>query len=163
MGKVKYSIVFGGENAFYKMQPFAANVTLKAKSGRYVTYDISDGYFSLTPDGVAKVSGYTDIVISDIATSGDKVPVAMNPHMFATEMPYAAGGSTGTLTDAILLNPTAGLSTAIIGKTIDIYVSSDVQYADDQANDNILFVVGGDVDQNTLYTMVVTSALDQIA
>jgi hypothetical protein len=159
MAKLKYGVAPGyGEPIFSYKGKFLGSDVLSAKSGRYVVYDISDGYFRAVNDGENRITGYVEQALTCDSTSGNTVlPIATNVGLFATEMPYSFDGLVATLTQAVL--------DTIVGKLIDIYVLNNIQYADNRTvvADNVLQVVGGDVAENTLYVVVVGSVINQIA
>lgn len=157
MADLKYGIRSGTPN-YTHLAPFKASEVLSAKSGRLVLYDISDAYWRLVANGEAVVGGYVDHSLTCSATAGQtKLPIATNVDQLVFEMPYAYNGAAATLTSAVL--------ETIVGKLIDIYVASNIQYADnrDSVSDSVLEVVGGDVNANTLYVKVVASKQNQIA
>jgi hypothetical protein len=156
--KLKYGVVpsYGCEPAYTWEAEMLASDVLSPKSGRLVVYDIGDTYFRAVNNGENKVSGYVDQDFTASSTSGnDKIPIAMNCDQFATEMPYATAGAAGTLTAATLKT--------YIAKLFDLYVTGNIQYADNQQNDSLMRVIGGDVDNNTIYVVVMNAILGQIA
>lgn len=145
--KPKFGIIFGRELALFthKCELLASDV-LSAKSGRYLVYDQSDTYFRAVNDGEAAISAYTDWSGTANATSGKtKVEAAFNVDMFVCELPFAAAGAASTLTAALLKT--------YLGNSYDIYVTGNIQYADVQTTDTIIRVVGGSVQNNSLYTI----------
>lgn len=155
--KNKYGVVQGSP-IFSTTGKFGASDVLSAKSGRYVVYDVSETYFRAVNNGENKITGYVEESLTCSATAGNTVlPVALNVADFVCELPYSFDGATATLTQATL--------DTIIGKLIDIYVASNIQYADNRTTvaDSILRIVGGSVENNTLYVTVVDSAINQIA
>ena len=156
--KTKYGIApYSGLDPIYgpEMGVYTSNV-FSLKSGRYCVYGTSSAGMLACADNAAAISGFTQWTGTASATTlATKISVAYNIDQFATEMPYAASGAAATLTAAVLIT--------IYSKLIDIFVSSNIQYADNAASQSVLRVVGGDVAENTLYVHVVDSKMNQAA
>jgi hypothetical protein len=152
---LKYGVVWGTP-IFGHKAPWLASDVVSKKSGRYCVYDISDGYWRASNNGENKISAYVEHDFTAGSSSGaEEYPVAQNVNAFCTELPYAIGGAAGTLTEALLAT--------YLSLLMDLYVASNIQYADIQTNDNILRCWGGSVSHNTLFVTVVDSAIASIA
>ncbi len=135
---------------------FYASQVLSKLSGRYVVYGTSSTYFLACADNAAAASGYVTWTGTTSSTNGGtKLAIAMNIDQFATELPYAASGAAATLTNAVLVT--------LYSKLIDMYVTSNIQYADNNASQSAFRIVGGDAAENTLYITVLNSKLNQAA
>ena len=147
MAKLKYGIADSKQNESYYTGAFYASQKLLAKSGRFVVYDISDGYMKACADNAAAVTGYVEEVMTTSATNGGTSLRIIDVRGKTFELPYAASGAAATLTEAV--------GKALIGKKIDLYVDADgVQYADNAANQAAFRVAGYNVAENTLLVSV---------
>ncbi len=154
MSKLKYGVT-DGIPQYTTEGTFLASDVISKKSGRYVVYDISDGYWRAVNDGEAVVGGYIPEDATCSTTSVDKFSIATNVDQFSTEMPYSFDGAAATLTQAVL--------NTLIGKFIDIYVANNIQYADNRTTvaDSLFIVTGGSVAENTLKVKVSSSKMGQ--
>ena len=155
---LKYGTTDGKTDEVFTQGAFAASVKLLAKSGRFVVYDVSDGYWKAAVNDATQISGFVDEVMTASATAGaTKLPIRrVQERTF--ELPYAAEGAAAALTEAV--------GKALIGKLIDLYVDANgYQYADNLATplQKILRVEACSVARNTLTVSVIDSAIVQQA
>lgn len=161
MSDLKYGIVDSSQiPAIARMVgAFKASEVLSAKSGRFVVYDDSDNYWRVVASGEAKIGGYVEQSLTCSSTNGGtKLPV-IDVRGLTFELPYANATSVTTqLTQAVLDD--------LIGKTCDILVTSNIQYADAGATtDNMFRIVGGNPGKGygTLHVQVLDSFVGYIA
>lgn len=156
MSKIKYGLCDNKEDLVLTKGAFGASKVLPAKSGRFVIYDISDGYWKGVANDTTAIGGYLEQSLTTSTSAGATVLPIIDVKGRTFELPYAAAGAAATLTEAVLAT--------LIGKLIDIYVDANsVQYADNAANQAIFRVEGGDVAENTLKVSIIDSAITQIA
>lgn len=149
-----------GTPYFTTQGEFNADVVLSAKSGRYVVYNYGDDFWDVCGNDAAAITGYVDHSVICGGTDGDtKLPIAVNVDNFVTEMPYAAGGSAGTLSLSTLLDLIGGNDSG----PIDIYATGNIQYADVANSQDLLLPVGGSVKNNTLYVTVLNADILRLA
>lgn len=144
MGKLRYGIVSPRETKqSYTRGTMTASTVLKAKSGRWVTKAQGTDTWNLSTAINTQVDGYDDTI--DILTvTSDKHTIYTSLEL-VVEMPYWNGSAAGTLT--------AALGEADMVEVCDIYVASDIQYANlGAASTKVLIVVGYDVKNNLVYT-----------
>jgi len=153
MSKNKLGTCDGKQDVVLCEGAFYASAVLSAKSGRFVIYDTTSGYWKVAPDNADKITGYVEEHLTCSATSGGTVLSIISVRDRVFELPYAASGVVATLTDAV--------GKTLIGKLIDVYVASDIQYADNATSQAILRVEGYDVAENTLKVSVIDSAIAQ--
>jgi len=120
--------------------PVAASQAFKRRSGHFVKLD-SNRRVTIADSGDSEIIGWA-LVGKDWTSSStagaDKVTVDTHP-LHVWEIPPDA---------AITASSLAGL----IGKTCDLIVSSNIQYADiGESNEDVIVIIGGDVDGQTLY------------
>lgn len=155
--KMKYGLAPGSADPIWgsSLAKMYASVVLNHLSGRYVRYDSGDAGWILCANDEAKVGGYImESGFTCNATTGiTQLPVIRNVNECAFELPYAASGAAATLTQAVL--------DVLWDKIIDIYVTGNIQYADNATSQTIIRVRGGDVENNTLYTSVIDADIDQ--
>jgi len=161
MAKLKYGVVGSSQEPLvpFSVGAFYASQVFPKKSGRFATYDDSLNYWKSAESGEAKLGGYVEQDLTTSATNGgSKLPV-FDIRGRTFELPYAtATAITTQLTQAVLDD--------LIGKTCDLLVTANVQYADAGATtDNIFRIVGGDVTQGygTLHVQVLDSVIGYIA
>jgi len=160
MAKLKYGVVGSSQVPLVPFCEggFLASDVLSAKSGRFVVYDESDAYWRAANSGEATFNGYVEQHLTFSTTSGAKLPI-FDIRGLTFELPWAnATDVTTQLTQATL--------DALIGQLCDLYVASNIQYADAGAtSDNIFRIVGGDPNEGagTLYVQVVDTAIQDIA
>ena len=160
--KLKLGIVNSSRTPLvpYTVGAFLASDVLSALSGRFVVYDESDTYWRASNSGEATLNGYVEQHLTCSSTNGgSKLPI-FDVRGLTFELPWAnATDVTTALTKAVL--------DALIGQLCDIYVASNIQYADSGAtSDNIFRIVGGDPDggtYGTLFVQVVDGAIQDIA
>jgi hypothetical protein len=141
--KVKYGII----NPTYPIvtldaMPIAASQAFKAKSGRFVTKDAS-GNYAISVAADTQIAGYVDCgdFTSSSTAAADKLPVIVDLNAIF-EIPVDE-----TITATSLK--------ALIGKTCDLVVNSGIQQADIGASaTDVIKIVGGDVDEQTVYVMI---------
>lgn len=151
---LKYGTFDGKDDVIVVSGAFKASQKLPAKSGRFVIYDTSEAYWIPADDNAAAIGGYVEQSLTTSATAGGTVLPIIDPKGRIFELPYAATGAAATLTATVLKT--------LIGKFIDLYVDGDgIQYADNAANQAILRVEGGNVDNNTLYVSIKDSVVTQ--
>ena len=143
--KGKYTVISGDKKSHH-LGVFTAGEILVSKSGRWVEHDNSANTYIVATASSQQVDGYCDYIDSG-TTAGDAYPI-MDALDLVVEMPYYNGTSvaTSTLTVALLA--------AAMNENCDIYIDGDeVQYADLGASSyDVITVVGGDVDENSIYT-----------
>jgi len=126
-------------NPFYIKCPVAASQTFKRRSGHFVY--LSSNRVNIADSGTSQLFGWA-LVGKDWTSSStagaDKVTVDTYPfHVW--EVP-----ARDTFTAANL--------EAYIGDTCDLEVVSNIQYVDNgESNEDTIVIVGGDVDEQTLY------------
>ena len=155
--KLKYGLAPGSAEPIFghALMPFYASQVFSLLSGRYVRFDTDYGYWKICENNASLVGGYVmEGGFTGSSTSGaTKLPVIRNVNKCVFELPYAATGAAATLTAAVLA--------VLYDKLIDIYVASNIMYADNATDQANLRVRGGDVDNNTLYVSVIDSAIGQ--
>ncbi len=120
--------------------PVAASQAFTRRSGHFVKKDVNNRA-DIADSGDTQLQGWA-LVGKDwtsSATAGaDKVTVDTHP-LHVWEIP-----SDATFTAATLAT--------IVGETCDLIVNSNVQQADfGESNEDVIMIVGGDVDEQTLY------------
>ena len=135
--KVKLGRIF--DNPFYIKCPVAANQTWKRRSGHFVY--LSSNYVTIADSGTTQLFGVA-LIGKDwtgSSTAGADV-VTVDTHPFHVwEVP-----ARDTFTAANLAS--------YIGDTCDLEVSSNIQYVDNgESSEDTVVIVGGDVDEQTLY------------
>ena len=153
--QLKYGVRYGKPEFTHNAKLLASTV-LPAKSGRFVVYDISDGYFKAVATSGSYISGYIEESLTASATSGVTVlPLATNVQECIFEVPYATSGAAGTLTQAV--------GDALVAKKVDLYVDTNgIQFANCSATSQALLeIVGFSVPNNTVYVKVVDAAQNQ--
>ena len=126
-------------NPFYIKCPVAASQVFYRRSGHFVY--ISSGNVTVADSGTGELFGWalTGKNYTSSSTAGaDTLTIDTNPfHVW--EIP-----ARDTFTAANLK--------AYIGDTCDLEVSNSIQYADNgESNEDTIVIVGGDVDEQTLY------------
>lgn len=153
--RTKYGVRFGTPDFTTKGALYtdgSTAVVLSKKSGRYVVNDVSDDAFKICADNAAAITGYVEQDLTSSTTSKKTVvSVATNVDQFVCELPYALAGAAGTLTDATLADAK--------GRQIDLYVASNIQYADVASDQAVFECVGGSVENNTLYVKVIAATM----
>lgn len=161
MADLKYGVVGSSQEPLvpYCVGAFKASQVLSNKSGRFVTYDDSDNYWKTAESGEAKIGGYVEQSLTTSATAGGTKLSIFSVKNKVFELPYANATSVTTqLTQATLDD--------LIGKTCDLYVASNIQYADAGATtDNMFRIVGGDPAKGygTLWVEIIDSFIGYIA
>ena len=154
MAELKFGTVDGKVNEIYTKGAFQASQVLPAKSGRFVTYDVSDASWISCENDEATIGGYVEESLTTSATKGATSLGIISVRQRVFKLPYAAAGAAATLTAAVAIT--------LVGKLIDLYVDGNgVQYADNAASQAILRVEGHDVDNNALLVSVIDSAIVQ--
>lgn len=146
MGSVgKYGIVKGPQR-FSILAPLAASQTLKALSGRFL-FRASDDFREITAAD-ATIAGFIDWVGTSSATAGATIVPMNNAADTIYELPYYDGSNTATALTATALD-------AIVNETCDLYVASNVQYANAGASaTDVILIVGGNLVNSTLYVKI---------
>ena len=148
MAKTRYGLIV---EAGVPVLSFAASQVFKEKSGRFVAQ--SGGYMIAATNGINEICGYVEFVGTTGSSNGDtKLPIDRSCEK-VYEIPIY---KTIAMTEADLRG--------YIGDTCDLYVASNIQYADltNIAADDILTIVGGDVAEQTLYVQINANKLGQI-
>lgn len=143
MSKLRYGVVSPEwTKTSHHSAVITAAVVLKAKSGRWMTMSSDEAILTTaTTNGIDGYCNEIDLVVA----SGAKYPL-MTSMELVVEMPYWNGTSVAT---SIL---TAAILKGVMYQACDIYVASNVQYADLSASTyDVLVIVGGDIGKNVLY------------
>lgn len=127
------------DSPFYIECPVAASQNFQRRSGHFVY--LSSGNLTIADSGTTEIFGWAlvgDDWTSSSTAGADKVTVDTNPfHVW--EVP-----ARDTFTATNLKN--------YIGDTCDLEISSNIQYIDNgESNEDTIVIVGGDVDEQTLY------------
>lgn len=128
--------------AFPQMQkvPIAASQTFSRRSGHYVKLDASK-HADIADSGDSEIAGWMHMgkdFTSSSTAGADKGSIDAFPFS-VYEVP-----ARDTFTAANLAS--------YIGETCDLEVASNIQYVDNgESNEDNVVVVGGDVDEQTLY------------
>lgn len=157
MGLMKYTSCDNKPDLVMCEGAFYASQKLPATGGRFVYYDISDGYWKACTDNITTFGGWVEQAdaVTSTTNGGTKYPIIdVEGRVF--ELPYATSGAASTLTEAV--------GKTLIGKKIDLYVDANgIQYADNAANQAVLQVKGYDAARNTLKVMVIPAYIVQVA
>lgn len=147
MGKLAiYGIVHGKFTADIPRAKIYASQVFKALSGRFVVFDYGDGYWKAATNGENTLGGYVEWVGTASSTSGVTILPVCTKLDNTYELPFYNAG-TNVLTQALF--------DAVHGRNIDLYVASNVQYADASAtNDGVLIVKDCDINRNTLICQI---------
>lgn len=127
------------DNPFYIECPVAASQAFARRSGHFVK--IASGNVTIADSGDSELFGWALVGkawTSSSTAAADKVTVVTDPSK-VWEIPAR---------DAF----TAANLKAYIGDTCDLEINGGIQYADNgESNEDTLVIVGGDVDEQTLY------------
>ena len=127
------------DNPFFIEAPLAASQAFKCRSGHFVY--LTRGVITIADSGDGEIWGWglvgKDWTCSAVSAA-DKITVCTDPYK-VWEVP-----ARDTFTAANLA--------AYLGDTCDLEISSDIQYVDNgESNEDVVVVVGGDVEEQTLY------------
>lgn len=154
MEKLKYGIVRNGHLAEYTDEKgLGASEVFKALSLRFVKRDGS-GYFDAVDDAATAIDGYVQYVGTVGSSDGDVTTAIEISCLGGGSVTYEGPIYDGGSTDA---EKTKAEIDSLIGTTAAIKVDSNIQYVDlDNTTDaqQVLIIVGGDADANTLYVKV---------
>ena len=120
------------------------STVLSAKSGRFLTKNKTSDRFAVTTATDTQIDGFTESNLTANASGAyTKVPIELPNYESSYEIPYYDTDD-GVLTQDKL--------DALIGEVCDIYVASNIQYANASGTTyKVLIIVGGNVANNTLY------------
>lgn len=149
MAKSKYGIVKNNHLAHYTHAiGVGASEVFSAKSGRFVELDGGSGDIKAATSGAAALIGAVDFVGTASSTEGGtELPVQTSTQV-VYEMPVYDGTTAGVSVSQDTID-------SYVGRTCDLYVASNIQYADTNGDtDETFIIVGGDADENTLYVVM---------
>ena len=136
--KVKLGAPIHGSPFYHKM-PLAASQAFKRRSGQFMT--LSSSRAQKADSGDTEIWGWALIGkdwTSSSTAGADTVTICTDPFK-VWEIPAR---DTFTATNLA----------AYIGDTCDLEIASDIQYADNgESTEDVIVIVGGDVDEQTLY------------
>jgi len=149
MSKVKYGTIKSNHLQQYgAARPIAASQTFESKSGRFVKRDGSGNIQAVAGNSEEELLGAVDFVGDSGSSAGDtEAPVQINPYV-PVEMPVYDGAVDASVSESDI--------ESLIQTSAAINVSGDTQYVDisDTTDINqVLVIVGGDADENTLYAI----------
>lgn len=138
--RAKYGIIFMPNPGSVKQdQPCAASVAFKNLSGKFMVKDGSSNY-AIADSGDTELAGWAMAGEFTASSTAAKTTVPIVDDFSAIfEIP-----SDATFTAAELK--------ALVGKTCDLIVASNIQQADiGESTEDVIIIVGGDVDRQTLF------------
>jgi len=141
MKRVKYDKIRGDSIGVVENVPVASSQAFKLGSGKYVKLDGSQRA-DIADSGDTELFGWALVggdTTSSATAGATKISVDTSP-LSVNELPIDE-----TQTEAQLA--------ALLGKTCDLIVASDIQQADiGESNEDVIQIVGYDVDRQTVYT-----------
>lgn len=142
--KSNYGVINGKTpNATSQDMPLAASVAFKALGGKFVTKD-GNGNYALSVATDSQIAGWACVsgdYTSSSTAAADSRPIIDDLDAIF-ELPVDSGDTAITATTL----------KALIGKTCDLIVTDGIQGADINASTyDVVKIVGGDVDKNTVY------------